>query len=243
MIPSVARHTQGGAAGCWTGRSRDILEPGRRCESVPLRLVSLDLDGTLIHPAIFNVVADAMGFGEPLQRSYEAYVAGRMSLEDAFHHDYKFLVGKRVSEMHDVLRGSDRWTPGIAGAVARWKAQGVRVIVTTDQPRFLAETTRWFGVEDVVCTEAEVRHDRVTGVVHPEFAKWPNLERYLKAKRIDPADVCHVGNGTNDIPVFEKVGHSVAVNALSPLVPRAARADAGHISDLGEVADLTLRLA
>jgi len=66
---------------------------------VSLKLVSLDLDGTLIHPAIFNAVADALGFGEPLQWSYQEYVAGRMSLEDAFHHDYKHFVGRSVSEM------------------------------------------------------------------------------------------------------------------------------------------------
>lgn len=205
-----------------------------------LRLVSLDLDGTLIHPAIFNVVADGLGFGEPLQRSYEAYVAGRMSLEEAFWHDYKFFVGRDVDEMHRVLRASKDWTPGIADAVARLKQAGLRVVVTTDQPRFLAECTRWFGVDDVVCTEAEVRHGRVTGEVKSEFAKWPNLERHLKAWKVDPRDVVHVGNGTNDIPVFERVGFSVGVNALSPLVNQAAKASIPRVHDFGEVADLVL---
>lgn len=207
---------------------------------MPLRLVSLDLDGTLIHPAIFNVVADALGFGEPLQHSYREYVAGRMSLEDAFHHDYKYLVGREVAAMHEVLRASKDWTPGIPDAVARLKDAGLRVVVTTDQPRFLAETTKWWGVEDVVCTEAEVRHGRVTGEVHPSFAKWPNLERHLKARRIDPAEVVHVGNGTNDIPVFEKVGFSVGVRALSPTVYAAAKASVPDMRDLNEVADVIL---
>ena len=205
-----------------------------------LRLVSLDLDGTLIHPAIFNVVADALGFGEPLQRSYEAYVKGEMSLEEAFHHDYRFFVGREVAAMHAVLRDSKDWTPGIADAVARMKDAGLKVVVTTDQPRFLAETTRWFGVDDVVCTEAEVRHGRVTGDVHPGFAKWPNLERHLRAWRVDPREVAHVGNGTNDIPVFEKVGFSVGVRALSPSVYAAAKASVPDMADLGEVADVIL---
>lgn len=208
-----------------------------------LRLVSLDLDGTLIHPAIFNAVADAMGFGEPLQKSYQEYVAGRMSLEDAFHHDYKHFVGRNVIEMHQVLRASLDWTPGIQAAVERLKEAGLRVIVLTDQPRFLAETTRWWGVEDIVCSEAEVKNDRVTGVVHPEFAKWPNLERYLRAKRIDPSEVVHVGNGTNDIPVFERVGYSVAVNALHTSVTEAADVDIPKLEDLADVADAILKHA
>ena len=205
-----------------------------------LRLVSLDLDGTLIHPAIFNVVADGMGFGEPLQRSYEAYVKGEMSLEDAFHHDYRHFEGREVAAMHAILRGSKAWTPGIGDAVARLKEAGLKVVVTTDQPRFLAETTKWFGVDDAVCTEAEVRHGRATAEVRPSFAKWPNLERHLKAWRVDPREVVHVGNGTNDIPVFENVGFSVGVRALSPTVYAAAKASIPDMADLGEVADLVL---
>jgi phosphoserine phosphatase len=208
---------------------------------MPLRLVSLDLDGTLIHPAIFNVVADAMGFGEPLRWSYEEYVAGRMSLEDAFHHDHKHFVGRNVPEMRAALRASAAWTPGIARAVERLHEAGLRVVVTTDQPRFLAEATRdLFGVDDLVCSEAEVRHDRVTGVVHPAFEKWPNLERHLRARGIPGADVAHVGNGTNDIPVFERVGLSIAVNALHPSVDAAAAASIARVADFGEVADILL---
>ena len=207
---------------------------------VVLRLVSLDLDGTLIHPAVFNVVADALGFGAPLQESYKAYVDGRMSLEEAFHHDYRFFVGRDVAAMHAVLRASDAWTPGIPEAVARLKAAGLKVVVTTDQPRFLAETTRWWGVDDVVCTEAEVRHGRATGDVRPSFEKWPNLERHLKAWNVDPKHVVHVGNGTNDIPVFQKVGWSIGVNALSPKVYEAASESVPRMESLEEVADRIL---
>lgn len=216
------------------------MTPRRARGRVALRVVSLDLDGTLIHPAIFNAVADALGFGEPLRWSYEEYVAGRMSLEDAFHHDYKHFVGRSVDEMQDVLRDAAAWTPGIARAVERWHEKGFRVIVTTDQPRFLAETTKWFGVDDVVCSEAEVRHGRVTGAVHPSFDKWENLSRYLAATRTDAREVVHIGNGTNDIPVFERVGHSIAVNALHPSVIRHAKAALDRLETLEEVVDLVL---
>lgn len=207
---------------------------------MPLRLVSLDLDGTLIHPAIFNAVADPLGFGEPLQKSYEEYVAGRMSLEDAFFHDYEHFVGRKIADMLTVLRISNAWTPGIGRAVQRMRDEGLGVIVTTDQPRFLAEATLGFGVNDVVCSEADVRDGIVTGLVEPEFAKWPNLEAFLEQHDFAPSDVAHVGNGTNDIPVFEKVGFSVAVNALHPSVNEAADVSIAKLHDLNEVADIIL---
>lgn len=163
-----------------------------------------------------------------------------MSLEDAFHHDYKHFVGRSVREMREALSASSAWTPGIAEGIGRLHARGARVVVTTDQPRFLAEATLAFGVDDVVCSEAEVKHGRVTGAVHPEFAKWPNLERYLRARGISPEHVAHVGNGTNDIPVFERVGRSVAVNALHPSVEAAATARIERLADFGDVVDRLL---
>src|SRR3990172_8920633 len=98
-----------------------------------LRLVSLDLDGTLIHPAIFNVVADALGFGEPLQWSYREYVEGRMTLEQAFHHDIACFVDPPVDAMLAALERSDSWAAGIGEAVGRFHAAGLSVVVTTDQ--------------------------------------------------------------------------------------------------------------
>lgn len=201
-----------------------------------LDLVSLDLDGTLVHPAIFNAVADGLGFGDALQKSYEDYLAGRLTLEEAFHHDFAFLKGRRVADMHAVLAASDAWTPGIAEAVGMLHQAGVRVVLTTDQPRFLAEFTRRFGIEEHVCTEAEVVDGVVTGRVEPSFAKWPNLERFLAREGIDPARVAHVGNGPNDVAVFERVGYGVAVNAERPEVGAAADADLGRVEDLTLVA-------
>lgn len=208
---------------------------------MPQRLVSLDLDGTLIHPAIFNVVADALGFGEPLQASYDAYLKGEMTLEEAFHHDYKHFVGREVAPMLDALDKSPAWTPGITEAVTRLQAADIDVILTTDQPRFLAESTRRFGIHTHICSEADLRHGRVTADIHPRFEKWPNLQRHLQAKKIDPKNVTHVGNGTNDIPVFQKVGTAISVNALSPQVNDTADHVIPRLEDLEQVADLVLQ--
>lgn len=205
-----------------------------------LRLVSLDLDGTLIHPAIFNVVADRMGFGAPLERSYQAYLAGEMSLEEAFRHDYKFFIGRSVDEMSDILEDTDAWTPNLHHAVHRLKDAGMRVVVTTDQPRFLAENVQRYGIDEVICSEASIHHGRVTNNVVPQFEKWPNLERHLKAWNVKPTEVVHVGNGTNDIPVFEKVGYAIAVNAHDPRVSEAANATIAQLTDMNQVADLIL---
>jgi HAD superfamily phosphoserine phosphatase-like hydrolase len=207
---------------------------------VTLRVVSFDLDGTLAHPAVFNIVADALGFGEKLAETTRLYFAGKMTAEETFHADYKHFVGRSVAEMRDVLRKSNRWTPGVREAVDMLHGAGVRVVVTTDQPDWLADATReMFGVDDVACTPADVRHGRVAGTYRYEGDKWANLARHLKAWRVAPAEVAHVGNGRNDIPVFRAVGYAIAVNPMDADV-RAAAADA--IDPLEDARDVARRL-
>lgn len=206
-----------------------------------LKLVSLDLDGTLIHPAIFNAVAEPLGFGDQLEETTRAYFAGEMTADETFHADYKHFVGRRVDEMLDALRKSDKWTPGIASAVERLHDAGVRVAVTTDQPDFLVTITReLFSVDDLVCTPAEVRHGRVAGGYQLQHDKWANLERLLKARRIEPAHVAHVGNGSNDVPVFKNVGDSIAVWPMSDAVRRGAKRCIEKPRDLVEVSEALL---
>lgn len=208
---------------------------------MPLTLVSLDLDGTLIHPAIFNAVADPLGFGDKLEETTRLYFEGKMSADETFHADYKHFVGRRVDEMLDALRESDRWTPGIRDGVARLHEAGMRVAVTTDQPDFLVRVTQEiFGVDDLVCTPAEVRHGRVAGPYDLQHDKWANLERLLKARGIDPQDVAHVGNGSNDVPVFRRVGRSVAVNPMNDGVRSAATRVIDPLADFAQIVDALL---
>lgn len=209
---------------------------------MPLRLVSFDLDGTLIHPAIFNAVADALGFGDKLAETTRLYFEGKMSADETFRADYKHFVGRRVDEMHAVLRESDRWTPGIRDGVARLHAAGIEVAVTTDQPDFLVSITReLFAVDHLVCTPADVRHGRVAGPYDLQHDKWANLARLLRARGIEARDAAHVGNGSNDVPVFRNVGESVAVNPMNDGVRRGARHVIEDLTDVRGVVDLLLR--
>ncbi|MHB8586976.1 MAG: HAD family hydrolase [Thermoplasmatota archaeon] len=209
-----------------------------RTRPADLALVSLDLDGTLIKPAIFNAVADALGFGEPLRASLEAYYAGRMTLEEAFAHDYALLVGRRVADLHHALVDNPAWTAGIPEGVALLRKAGIRVVVTTDQPRFLVEFLTRFGVTDFVCSNAEVVDGRVAPHVEHLSDKWVGLRAFLDRAHIPSARVAHVGNGPNDISIFANVGFAVAVNPEKPAVAAAADAVIPQLSDLRDAVRL-----
>ncbi len=200
-----------------------------------LRLVSFDLDGTLIHPAIFNVVADALGFGASLEKTLAAYEAGSLSLEDAFEADVKHFIGRDVAPMREALAVSTKWTRGIPDAVELLKEAGYVVVLTTDQPDFLAAHVLDMGFDSLVCSASRVEHG-IVRTVTPTFEKWPNLRAELVRLGIDASQTVHVGNGANDIPVFERVGWSIAVNPSGPAVSAAAAHTIPRLVDLVEVA-------
>ncbi len=211
---------------------------------VALKLVSFDLDGTLIHPAIFNAVADALGFGEKLEETTRAYFEGRMSADETFHADYKHFVGREVAPMREALRASDRWTPGLAEAIGRLHDAGLHVVVTTDQPDWLAAATQeLFGVDGLVCSHGDLRHGRVAGTYRLEHDKWANLERYLSARGVAPSEACHVGNGRNDVPVFRRVGWSLAVWPMHDDVRRGAAETLEKPRDADEIVERILAAA
>lgn len=209
-----------------------------------LRLVSFDLDGTLIHPAIFNAVADPMGFGDKLEETTRAYFEGRMSADETFRADYKHFVGREVVEMHAVLRESAAWTPRILQAIDMLHDAGLRVAVTTDQPDFLVKITQeLFGVDDLVCSPADVLHGRVAGAYDLRDDKWANLQRLLKARGIAPNEVAHVGNGSNDVPIFQRAAFGLAVWPMNDAVRKGAHAVIEKPSDMVQIADVILARA
>jgi phosphoserine phosphatase len=208
---------------------------------MPLKLVSFDLDGTLIHPAIFNAVADPLGFGDKLEETTRLYFEGKMTADETFHADYKHFVGRDVASMREALRASDRWTPGLEGAVRRLHDADLQVVVTTDQPDWLASMTQeLFGVDALACSHGDLRHGRVAGTYRLEHDKWANLERHLKARGVAPHEACHVGNGRNDVPVFQRVGWSLAVWPMHDDVRRGAAETLEKPRDADEMVDRVL---
>lgn len=187
-----------------------------------IQVLSLDLDGTLIHPAAFNAAARQLGFGDRLEATLVAYQQGRIGLEAAFEADVAHFDGLSGQAVQDALARSPSWTPGITEAVAEAHRRGWRVIVTTDQPEWAAAAALRFGVDALVASPAPTTNGRISADFVPRFAKWPNLEAWLARNQVPAAAVAHVGNGSNDIPVFQKVGRSVAVFTTDLAVVAAA---------------------
>lgn len=197
-----------------------------------MKLVTLDLDGTLLpDDTAFAAVLRAAGRADDVAASDARYFSGELSLEDCFWEQWAWVQELSLADMHRALRDA-AWLPDIAAAVRAWKADGARVVLLTDQPSILCDFLGRWGLIDAVCSPVTVVEGRASSV-DARFDKWANLSGRLAAWGIAPEDVVHVGNGSNDVPVWQHV-RGVAVFA-PPDVAAHAALDLGRPASLLDV--------
>lgn len=184
------------------------------------RLCTLDLDGTLLATTCFATVAEAIGKGAEVRRLDALYFAGKQPLAENFHAELALLDGMPVAEAKAALRRGP-WMRHIPEGVAALRALGLQVGLLTDQPRFLAEEAEP-TLDPLLCSEGGTRDGRIhaPGVDYRED-KAAQLKAWAKEHGMALEEVVHVGNGSNDVPVFERVGLAVAVNAPPEVARRA----------------------
>ncbi len=187
-------------------------------------LVTFDLDGTLISTTVFQAAADGLGFGDEIERYDRHFFAGVLSLEATFMVEHRLFQGlDRPTVQAALARGP--WLEGIEATVEALRAQGSEVWVVTDQPDWAVEVLERWGIQDGVHATTHTRSNGEIGSVDRyAFEKWPVLADRLSEVGIAPERVCHIGNGSNDIPVFENVGRAIALNPSGPTVQAAADA-------------------
>lgn len=203
-------------------------------------LVTLDLDGSLIpHDTVFAAILRDNGFAAEVKASDERYFAGTTSLEECFWEQWALVKKLELADLHRGLRKAT-WLTGIAEGVARLKAAGLRVCLLTDQPSTCTDFLGRWGLTDAICSPVTVKEGKQMSI-DGRFDKLANLRGRLKEWGIPESRVCHVGNGSNDIPVFRAVGGSVAVWG-DPNVEAAAQRKVPVPKSLADVVDVVLEL-
>ncbi|MGB0651752.1 MAG: haloacid dehalogenase-like hydrolase [Thermoplasmatota archaeon] len=204
-------------------------------------LVTVDLDGTLLpDDTAFAAVLRGAGRGDDVADSDRRFFAGEITLEECFWEQWAWVQELSLQACHRHLRAA-AWLPGIAEGVRALKAAGLEVRLLTDQPSSLAEFAGRWGFAPPLCSPVEVDEGRQVAV-EARFDKWANLREHLESHGVDPARVAHVGNGSNDVPVWEHTGAGVAVFA-EPDVAAAATVDLGRPEGFDAVTAAVLELA
>jgi phosphoserine phosphatase len=205
-------------------------------------VVVFDLDGTLLRGTTISLyLAERMGRGATvadLERRFGAHEISNRVLADT---TAAWFEGRDHASVWEELAGAP-WIGGVAETVHDLRAGCSRVLLATVTWRFAAEMLqRRYGFDGVCGTGMGTDGGRLSGRVSryfDEFDKLAWVERWCARRGIDMAAVAAVGDSRSDVPLFDRVGLAIALNASEDA--RAAAGRSLETEDLRDVLPLLL---
>jgi phosphoserine phosphatase len=199
--------------------------------------VCFDLDGTLLLGTTVSIfTAERLGRTGELMGLEERYAAGEIPSSAVADATARWFEGVPVAEVERWLEEAP-WIPGVDGTLSVLKERGIRVVLGTVTWQFAAEALRKrHGFEAVSGTEMGSAGAVLSGRVSRHFDEHDKLrfvEGYCRGLGVPMSRCAAVGDSRSDVPLFEKAGLAVAVNATP-----AARAAADLSVDTDDLRDV-----
>jgi phosphoserine phosphatase len=203
------------------------------------KAVVFDLDGTLtkeksIWEYIHRVLGTWEGYAEEFQR---LFLEGHISYEEFCERDAAVWKGRRLEEVNRII-DSVPYHEGMAELHAFLKARGLRLAAISSGLSILAERVqRDFGLEFSVANELLVAGGILTGkvnvnVLHNGKGRW--VRELMNRLGIRGYEIIAIGDSRGDLDMFTLAGFSVAFNASSPELDKAADlvVKTGNLADI-----------
>jgi len=175
--------------------------------------VSFDVDETIFRKPVLYHAAHNLGLAEKWDRIDELYELKRITLRERLESHYKLLQGMRVN---DILQEVAKVEVMRNVRETVQKLQGLRLmtILLTDLPDFIcAYLIETFGFKGFVASKLGQKYGVLVGDIEPLDDKALGQRRYASWLNIPMSRCIHIGDGTNDIPVFRETRYSIALNS------------------------------
>lgn len=204
---------------------------------VSITTVTLDLDGTLLpDTTAFAEILSQYGHRDDVAASDARYFAGDINLRECFMEQWDWFQKLTPADIHRALRDAP-WISDVREAVAEMRAAGLKVRMLTDQPSTITDFGSRWGLGPAISSPVTVKDGQQILLDFQEEKK-----ANLRASGLDPTSVIHVGNGTNDVPVWNAGAKGIAVFADPPVAAHATR-DLGRPVSLHAVAQVAIEMA
>jgi phosphoserine phosphatase len=174
-------------------------------------LISFDLDGTLVRVPTLRVLARRLGIEKELDSYDHLMHRGRISKAVCLKEQFALFGGYKTNQLLRLVSEVPRigW---IRRTVENFKSRGLKVIVLSDNLTFLSRFFLQYGFETTLGSTGVLRGGTFTGKATIADDKSSPLRKFCRARGLSLSECIHVGDWDNDIPVFEAVGLSLALN-------------------------------
>jgi len=189
------------------------------------KLVVFDMDGTLVDAETIDELAKKASVYEAVSRLTKSAMDGELDFGTSLKNRTKLLRGlskeeaTKLAESIPIMKGAEE-------AVAELARMGCKTALVTGGFTIIAEQIgKKLGIDYVVANELVFKDGIATGEVRgplmEQNSKGEVVERLLRKEKLGYRDCIAVGDGSNDLSMFEKAGVRVAFNA-SPILKSAA---------------------
>jgi phosphoserine phosphatase len=206
------------------------ISPGLVVKDTPLsqklsdyQLIAFDMDSTLITIECIDEIADAAGRKAEVAAITEAAMRGEITdFKDSLRRRLALLQGVPVSHLEAVFTERLRFNPGAQELMAAARAAGLKTLLVSGGFTFFADRVKaGLGMDFARANQLEVHDGHLTGRLIEQC--WGDICDGAEKRRtllevasllgIRPDQCIAVGDGSNDIPMMEAAGLSVAYHA------------------------------
>ena len=200
-------------------------------------VVVFDLDGTLLRGTTVSLLL-AQWLGQTsaiteLERAFHAHEISNSVVADT---SAGWLAGKSVAEAWRVLEDGS-WIDGMTETFQALAVAEVSLLLGTITWSFAAEMLRErYGFTAASGTEMQAPDGVLSGVVSRYFDEHDKLrfvEDWCAQNGYSMSQVAAIGDSRSDVPLFQRVGMSIALNATPD-----AQAVATHVLDTENLRDV-----
>lgn len=195
----------------------------------PARLLLMDVDSTLTTTEAVDLLAERAGSGAKVAEITERAMRGELDFEESLRERVATLAGLPVS-VFDEVGPLMTLSPGAEELIQAARAAGAKVGVTSGgfnqlvgplAARLKLDFHHANDLETELVDGAERLTGRVVGGIVDREQKARDLLSFAHAHRVEPALTVAVGDGANDLAMFDAAGLSVAYCA-KPVTASAA---------------------
>lgn len=189
------------------------------------RLIVMDVDSTLIHGEVIEMLAAHAGVEEEVARVTEAAMRGELDFEQSLRHRVALLKGLPASVLDEVYE-QIQLNPGARTLVRTLRRLGYRfAIVSGGFSQITDRLAEDLGIHFARANELEIVDGHLTGAVVGDVVdragKAAALREYAATIGIPETATIAIGDGANDLDMLDAAGLGIAYNAR-PVVQSAA---------------------
>ncbi len=225
---------------------QNLPRPAQDMRLADYQLIAFDMDSTLITIECIDEIADVTGKKAQVAAITEATMRGEITdFKDSLRQRVAQLQGVTEAQMLQVRQERLQLSPGARELVQAAQAAGLKVLLVSGGFTFFAEYVRGLlQIDFVRANVLELQGGVLTGGLVTQC--WGDICDGAEKRRtllevasllgISPAQCIAVGDGSNDIPMMQAAGLSVAYHA-KPRVRSQAQVciDAGGLERLLEL--------